>query len=251
MSRHIAVSALALAALLLAAPGCARAPARGPSPVEEATIEEANQVVYFDDQVAQTASEMPALRRLGPADLTRPVNYVEGRLYMRLEVIEKPSDLPIRPAYFIWQKDGVVKAGEKKSLNHMGVHKERMLGWDAEGKPLENGEFRTTGVYYYDLRNPASWWRGEYGTPDWDKPYDKHALVPWVLVGDKWMHLMSENCHSHCVDAAEVARHVPVAYRATGIWVAPGSRLAPPPDWRCPEEWGCVAATQGVNVSTR
>ena len=175
-----------------------------------------DQFIFFDDVLVQDSTGIPALNRMGPKNLQSPIDYTKGNLYMRLEIIEKPSNINFRPAFFIWQ-------GKNPELGHMGVHRGNIADYNHEG------------IYYLDYKNPSEWWHGKYLIPDWSRPFDKIALVPWT--GDVNEQLYTVNCWSHCFKGENIADHTPIVYRATGIWVAPGKKLIPPPNWNPPADW--------------
>lgn len=175
-----------------------------------------HQFTFFDDILTQDPSGVPALTRRGPENLLSPANYVGGRLYLRLEILAKPSELPLRPAFFIWQNS-------ESGLRHIGVRRDLIP------------DYTTAGIYYLDCAGPSEWWNGKYALPDWTRPFDKIALVPWV--GNSQEQLYTQNCYNHCYTGGDIQRHTPILYRATGIWVAAGKKLVPPPNWKCPPEW--------------
>lgn len=189
-----------------------------------------HQFVFFDDVLIADEAGLPALHRRGPSDLSAPVDYTQGRLYLRLEILEKPSDLPMRFAYFIWQR---LEGG----LGHMGVGRHELADITEEG------------VYYVDCGGPETWWHGKYPIPDWTRPFDEMALVPWV--GNTGEKLATIDCYSHCFSDGDIAAHLPMVMRATGIWVAPGKQLVPPSDWDCPQEWDTAPGDETVPATVR
>ena len=50
---------------------------------------------------------------------------------------------------------------------------------------------------------------------------------------------MSDRCGAACYTGSDLDKHAPIKFSAEVIWVAKGSTLAPPADWRsgCPETW--------------
>nr|WP_319572902.1 hypothetical protein [uncultured Draconibacterium sp.] len=179
-------------------------------------VNTSDQFIFFDDVLVQDSTGIPALKRMGPENLQSPVDYTKGNLYLRLEIIEKPSDINFRPAFFIWQD-------KNPELRHMGVNRINVADYNQEG------------IYYLDYKNPSEWWHGKYLIPDWSRPFDKIALVPWT--GNINEQLYTVNCWSHCFKGGNIADHTPIVYRATGIWVAPHKKLIPPPNWCPPESW--------------
>ncbi len=193
------------------------------------TVLSAQQFIFFDDVLVQDSTGIPALNRLGPYDLSAPVDYTRGNLYVRLEIIEKPSDLTLRPAFFIWQDEDIYP-----EMGHMGVNR------------ADIPDITKEGVYYLNFKNPNEWWHGDYPVPDWGRPFDKMALVPWT--GDKDEQYYTVDCRANCFKSGDIADHTPIVYRATGIWVAPEHTLVPPKDWDCPADWQ-INTTQTFDIT--
>jgi len=185
------------------------------------------QFVFFDDVIIQDSIGIPALTRRGPKNLEYPVNYTNGNLYMRIEILKKPGNCSFRPSLFIWQDEDKYPA-----MGHIGVRRRNVP------------DLYEKGVYYINYENPNSWWHGDYPIPDWGREFDKMAIVPWV--GDSNEQFYNVDCGNHCFKNGIISNEIPIIYKATGIWVAPDKKLIPPDNWDCPVEWA-VDTTQAFN----
>lgn len=181
------------------------------------------QRVLFDHRGQQTANSYFEPAGNQPANWVSPANYRDGRIYIRLEVISKPSSLPVQGLLCLWRH------GTKK------FQYETCGG----GKTMR---FSDEGVYWVDAGTPGKWWKKKGG---WD--FTKPASVMRIMLKDPATGklLLSSKCGATCFQG-DVSQHVPVEMRATVIMVASGAKLNPPAEWRgkCPAAWaaGCAAA---------
>lgn len=159
---------------------------------------------------------MVSVTRKGPTNLVSPIDFRRGRLFLRLEVTEKPTDLPLGTQVCIWGSG----SSETCSDDNPNIITKK-------------------GVYYFDQKPPIGWWMQD-GGPDWSKTWS--ALRIMIRCTDK-------SSQPECIFArggapifytgADFGQNVPIVFRATAVFVPPGASLKAPAGWTCPETWPC------------
>jgi hypothetical protein len=174
-----------------------------------------NQFVLVNERV--NWKSMVEVSRRGPLELKSPIDYTKGRVYLRLDVREKPTSFPLGVQICMWGENGRETCSNYRELT-----------------------IREKGVYYVDAGMPDGWWIKDGGI-DWS---------------GRWQHLRvmlrcsKEASETGCIFAqgsnpifykgADFESHVPIVFNANAIVVAPGKRLKPPAGWDCPADWGCL-----------
>ena len=172
----------------------------------------ANQFTFIDDDLVWTRGGTVTPEQRGPTNWESPVNYVDGHLYMRLEVLEKPSDKLVAAQLCMWQD-----------------------GFSLESCSSPCMTYSTTGVYYVDLSTPSGWWRSR--PLDYTRTFQQIALM--YKDGSCGANLIRVGaCGSHCYTGSDIDEHVPIRYHAEVVVVAAGATFTPPCHWRgVPSDW--------------
>lgn len=184
------------------------------------------QHTLFDQPLVHQATGL-AVADAQLADWTSPVDYSLGRAYMRVEVTSKPSSLGVFAQMCMWRHDGAVKF--KYETCAKGV------------------TFTQPGVHYLDLGTPTTWFK-KNGVWDFSKQPD---LVRFVMKPDhdRNQTLLSTRCAPVCYRGSDLHLHVPIAFRASVVLVAPGGQLSAPAGWtNCPSSWGCGSSVQPITI---
>jgi hypothetical protein len=180
-----------------------------PSPGQAASSA-SDQFVFIDQRV--TWESMQEVTRKGPPDLTSPIDYYrQGRLFLRFDLLEKPSDFPMGVQVCMWGDGGSETCSQFRK--HI---------------------VRDKGTYYMALGAPESWWTKDGGV-DWSGRPWKHLRVN--------LRCPDDSDQPACIFARghykKPEQHFPIVYHATAIFVAPGKNLQAPAGWECPAEWNC------------
>ena len=196
--------------LLLLAMGLALAPSAGADPT---------QFRLFDTLLTHKATTVARVNYASPSDWTSPVNYADGRAFLRLEVTKKPSELETLMQLCVWRNSFVDEA---------------CTGYQTVA---------TLGTYWIDFGIPSKWWK----TPNWNwtQPFDYAA----IMVKDKAsgeLLMTGNSCGTHCYTGPDnLANHTPIVFRASMIVVAKGATLNAPGWNTCPDTW-TTTCTGGV-----
>ncbi|MEL6892753.1 MAG: hypothetical protein AAFP84_14235, partial [Actinomycetota bacterium] len=190
-----------------------------PAVAATSNVEAASQItVWKASGMQQTANSywQPTLNQ--PNDYTRPTNYADGRAYIKLEIVSKPSDLAVKPNICFWRHT------EVKKFHFETCARSRDLGFNSEG------------TYYFDLNAPNKWWK-KNGVFDWSIP----PTLGRVMIKDdaSGKLLLSSRCGAACYEGDDLADHIPIKMNSELIFVAKGKTLNPPANWRsdCPSSW--------------
>ncbi|MEZ5218834.1 MAG: hypothetical protein R2715_20140 [Ilumatobacteraceae bacterium] len=175
------------------------------------------QVTIFDQIVTHKPNSYAQPAISVPADWTQPVDYKNGRAYLRFEVLEKPSDLALKVQFCLWRNRYTQEICS----------------------PLN--DFTSTGLYWFDLGVPATWWKLN---KVWD--FTSPAFPGRLMIKDpaSGKLLMTGSCGANCYTGTEnLADHTPIKINASMVLVAKNATLTPPANWQgCPTNW---AATCG------
>ncbi len=168
-----------------------------------ATAEEA---VVFDQVMTWTHDNGESFNgtAVGPSDWVSPVNYKDGTLMFRLEVLSKPSDRDVYAQVCLGQQNWAVESCSRRF----------------------DPQFRTTGVYNTDLGAPSSWW--SHGAVDWTN-VGGSAFPSFALSDPASDRLMqTQGCGAYCWDPAfgDINAHMPITVRATLVAVSVGSSFS-------------------------
>lgn len=179
----------------------------------------AEQFTFFDEVLTHDKNSYAQPSSYGgPDNWNSPVNYTDGRVYLRYEALEKPSDKELKVQLCFWY----------------GSNKYETCS------PSSYFKYSTAGVYYKDLGTPNDWWQLN-NNYDWDKKYDKARLMH--KDASSGMLLMTSSCGSHCYKGGDIEDHVPIEMDATVIVVSKGATPTFPEEWSdCEQSW-CKNAT--------
>jgi len=195
-------SFLLLAVLLVAAPRAGAEP---------------TQFRLIDATLTHKATAAARVNYAAPPDWTSPIDYANGRMYLRLDVTSKKTSLPVMVQLCFWRNN----FAEETCTGYQGVS--------------------TVGTYWVDLGVPAKWWKLN-STWSWTQPFDYSALmVKDALTGSL---LMTGNaCGVSCYTGTEnLANHTPIVFKAQSIVVAKGATLNAPGWAGCPAGWSTTCA---------
>lgn len=184
----------------------------------------ATQFTLFDEHLVHTAEALGNPTLSSPTNWVSPVNYAQGRGFLRLEITSKPSLKPTRVQMCMWRA--------RMSIETC-----------TPGLVLS-----TTGVYWIDLQRPAGWWKKN---ANWDFNIQPEvARIMFKDAADLDQLLMSKRCGAYCYKGPDLAQHVPIGYRASVVFVAEGQTLVPPAGWSgCPGSWSPLCTSPGVSPS--
>jgi hypothetical protein len=176
-----------------------------------ATAARAAQFVFVDQALTWTKGNNQQPAQLGPTNWESPTNYVDGRVYMRYEAIDKPSTKAIALQVCMWQ----------------------------DGYYLENCSpcavtITTEGVYYGDMGTPRDWWKNGGRSLDWTRAFQQVTVVH--KDGSCTGQLMqTEACGEACYNGGDIDLHVPITFDVDIVVVSSGGELDPPAGWSgCP-----------------
>jgi hypothetical protein len=150
------------------------------------------------------------LTRMGPSNWVSPVNYVDGKVYIRYELIQRPSDKIVPVQLCMWQDS-----------------------WSRESCCQCNNT-KPVQVYYWDAGTPSQWWRKS--PLDYTRPFQRASMMH-KNESCSGVLLMSESCGSHCYVGSDLNLHVPITFKLTVIVVSQGAVFTPPADW-AGNPWG-------------
>ncbi len=172
-----------------------------------------DQFTFFDSSsLSHTASKYLQPTTSGPSNWVSPTNYAAGRMYLRLEVVSRPSTKPLDVQICVWRNSYVQESCSPTAR-------------------LANAG----GVQWIDLGSPANWWK-KNGTWSWTTAFSPTRLMIKDVASGKL--LMTSNCGASCYTGSDIASHVPINVKAAAIVVAPGATLQPPSSWAgCPTSW--------------
>lgn len=186
------------------------------------------QFTWFDQVVSHTYNTyaQPTQSTATPASWNSPVNYAGGRVYARIQVLEKPSTKPLDLQICAWRH------GERR--------------WQYETCTRVIQRFTSTGVLWIDFGVPNTWWYMN-GVWTWGTRFDVVRLM--VKDPNTGKLMQTDNCGAYCSTTSAVSGHIPLKFDAHAIVVASGATLAPPSDWGgCPGSWS--PACSGTTVPT-
>ncbi len=148
-------------------------------------------------------------------DFTQPDNYVDGYVYVRVNVTDKPSDKTLGLQLCFWK-----------------------AGWNPETCSPQM-KFATEGLHYARWKSPGEWWHlGDY---DWTTPWYKARV--FLKDGNNGSVLMAtSSCGKYCFDG-DLSAHIPVTYDIEVHFTTPGTVPQFPAHWNCPDGWGCTTAS--------
>lgn len=200
---RVVLAGLALAGATVAAAVSVGGPASAAAPNRQFTL--------FDTTQTHQAGKYWTAPWSSPANWISPVNYAEGRAYLRMEVVSKPSSIEMWPQVCMWRNNYTQETCARRV-------------------PI-----RDEGVYWADLGSIRNWWKKGSSYPLNVKPD-----IVRILLKDPVSKLLFNNakCGSVCYPRGDLNQHVPVTIKATMIFVAKGSTLNPPASWTgCPASW--------------
>lgn len=170
------------------------------------------QFTFFDDQALQSRADayaQPTTEQ--PDDWTSPVDYVRGRVYVRLDVEPRPSTKQINVQLCVW----------RNSFSEESCSPQKRLS--------------TGGVQWLDFGRPGAWWK-KGGSFDWDQPVDVTRLMLKDPTTGKLM--QTSRCGAACYTGDDVDDHMPISFRAHSVVVQAGTKLVAPTSWDgCPAWW--------------
>ena len=168
------------------------------------------QIEVWNHTGSQTASSYwePTLRQ--PSSYTSPVDYANGRAYLKLVVQQKPSSKAMIPQVCFW-----THAGSQKFKYETCAR-------------TKSATFTKTGTYYLDLGAPASWWK-KGGRYNWSTK----SSVGRIMLKDPATGklFLSSKCGAACYRGGDLGSHIPVKMTSQLILVAKGATFVPPPGW--------------------
>ncbi|MFK8025105.1 MAG: fibronectin type III domain-containing protein [Ilumatobacter sp.] len=219
LKRSIVAACIAVAAL--AAPAVSTT-----GPIQAAG---ADQISVWDTTLSQTYDSYwePALNQ--PADYTGPRDYASGTAYIKIDVLEKPSDLAMIPLICFWTHTAAQKF-KYETCARKGVDR----------------IFTDEGTYYFDLKAPESWWQ-KNGVFDWSTPPTLGRIMLKKAYSETTELMLGKLCGSFCYKGDDLEDHIPVRIASELIFVAQGETLNPPSDWRneCPSDWANACSGDG------
>ena len=160
-----------------------------------------------------------------PENWKSPINYYEGKIYERLEIISKPSDLPITAQFCFWQSGREGCSGQSPKLPKSGT------------------------LYYINERSPSQFSKIRGGGVNWTNMHDGLVAQHMFKSPDKGGNLVATSaCGSHCW-GSDVGDHVPVPYNITMIVTEKGSEFIRPAGWEdCPAEVCGTGSAVGIDM---
>jgi hypothetical protein len=190
--------------------------------------------VWSASGLRQTASSYwePSLNQ--PADYTAPADYANGRAFIKIDVVSKPSDLAVVPLVCFWTHT------EAKRFHYETCAR-------GGSDRIVTGE----GAIYVDLGAPAGWWK-KNGTFDWSLPPSVGRIMIKKAYSTRTELLLSSKCGAACYIGDDLADHVPIEMDSELIFVKKGASLTPPTDWRttCPADWSTLCSGGGATTTT-
>ena len=152
-----------------------------------------------------------------PANYQSPVNYVGGHVYVKLQVLDKPSTKDVIGQLCFWRH------GARK--------------WQSETcSSASRLHFTREGTFYYDLGTLGSFWK-KGGSFNWTRPVSVGRFMLKDPITNKL--LLTKSCGNVCYTRPDIGQHVPVRMHLEVILVPQGKKLAAPAGWQagCPRVW--------------
>ncbi len=180
-----------------------------------------NQFTLFNQTLRQTATKYASATASGPQNWRLPINYANGKAYMKYQVTAKPSNDALKVQVCLWRHS----SPGANDYKYITCSSSNLL------------TVRNTGTSYVALGAPSSWWKGSAGW-DWSKGYDEVRILHKFNKNGVDYLPMTSGCGSACLGSA-ANRMVPVNLRAEVVVVKPGKSLVTPSGWNCPGAWKC------------
>ena len=188
---------------------------------KQITLFDAKNIVQDFDQYAQPNANWPS-----GGSMKSPVNYADGRAYMRLEILSKPTSINMAAQVCFWfQYDGKSFANKYE---------------ETCSSPSTLMQFTDEGLYYFEIRSPSTWWsqngsNNKTGQFDWGKkPHVARIMFKDLKTGTLFF---EKSCGSACWSGGDARDHTPVKFNAELIFVEKGKTFSPPSDWN-KNPWG-------------
>ncbi len=196
------------------------------TPKEEAPLEvtPANQYTLFDEAVSHTTTNYANLDVAGLAKWNNRTSHVDGSTFVRLDIVNKPSDKRLQVLVCMWQQSFV-----KETCNAVGVYTD-------------------PGVHYVEMRSLATWWKKN--SWNWNGTIENARIMVKDL--ETGSLLSTAKCGTACYRGSDsAAQHAPIDFDIEMIVVADKATLVPPASWAgCPESFGVGCSTSGEGPST-
>jgi hypothetical protein len=176
----------------------------------------AKQVMFHDGSYTWTHNPIRSQYKnnLVPLNWKSPVNYYEGSIYCRFEVLSKPSDLKMTAQFCFWQD-----------------------GFKYESCGDQTPQFTGAGVMYYkSRRSPNEYSRIRGGGVKWDNMTKLVSQHMFKSPNKSGKLVATKACGKACWQS-DVSAHVPIPYKVQMVVVAKGDKLVRPAGWiDCPTE---------------
>ncbi len=184
------------------------------------------QFTWFNQTMTHNVKKYAEPATTAPSDWTSPINYAGGHVYLRLDVLTKPSSLNAAAQVCVWRNSYT------------------------EESCSSTRAFTAPGVQWVDLGPTTGWWK-KNGAFSWATAFSPTRIMfKDVETGTL---LMSGGCGTSCyTGTTSLTQHVPITVHAEAIVVAAGSTLVPPASWTgCPASWSaaCVSGGGGANTA--
>jgi hypothetical protein len=161
----------------------------------------------------------PNIINAAPTNWKSPVNYYNGSIYLRYEVLEKPSDKQVALQLCVWQDS---------------------FGKESCGRVML---YTKKDIYYVKMGGPSTWWNKSGGAIDWTRKMQKTSFMH-KNEGYAGSLLADNACGAACYKGTDLYDHIPIKYHISAYLVSAGGSFTQPPIWPdCPTEWGCVKQT--------
>lgn len=168
----------------------------------------AAQMVFIDDIVTWTKDAYDYPRQRGDTNWVSPVNYKDGKIYVRYEPIVKPSALTVAVQLCFWQDSYT-----KETCSACNTYSSKK-------------------AYYWEYSRPGSWY-AKGGGMDWTRPFQ--AIYPMHKDGSCANKiLMTGACGSACYTKTDIDSHVPITFKLLAVAVSAGGTFVPPEGWTSP-----------------
>jgi hypothetical protein len=162
------------------------------------TILPAAQFTFIDQQLTWTKGSNQQPTQLGPTGYNwiTPHDYLHGDMYLRYEVISKPSDKTIAIQICAWQ-DSYQLENCANCFSYSG------------SKPA---------VYYFKPKSPADWWKKNGVSLDFTRKFQQVTVIHKDSnCGGQLM--QTSMCGAACYPYSDIDQHVPITFKATAIFV--------------------------------
>jgi hypothetical protein len=182
------------------------------------------QFTFFNQNVTHTSTSYaaPAISAETPANWVSPINYAAGRMYLRFEVLSKPTNKTLQVQMCLWRSNYTIETCSGTT------------------------DFSGTGVHWIDLGRPNDWWK-KNGNWSWTIPFSPVRLMIKDKATGKLF--LTNSCGAYCSTETAVAGHLPLSIHASSVVVAPGAQLQPISGWNgCPSSWSPNCG--GANTTT-